>query len=291
MMVDGVLSDRPWEYSAFAVRVARRHLVTPHFLRITLAGRALRHFAPWGLDQRIKLVLPMPDGSTPDFGLHGEPTPHPREWYTRWKALPEERRNVLRTYTPSAIRPEAEEIDVDVFVHEPAGPASRWALSCAPGDTLTITGPDIRAGYTGYGIHYVPPSPPAHILLVADESALPAANNILHTLGASVRVDVLLELADQHDDVLSGSGQGRADIRRRVVTRAGHPGGALEDAVQRWLDADGSDFLTHGAAAYAWVAGESGAVTRIRSTLADAGVPKERLAFLGYWKQGGPLVG
>lgn len=60
---------RPWEYSAFPVEVSAREMLSPGFLRLTFAGDAVRHFAPWGVDQRIKLVLPLPDGGLADFGL------------------------------------------------------------------------------------------------------------------------------------------------------------------------------------------------------------------------------
>lgn len=281
-------ADRPWEYSAFPVTVARTRRLSPGFLRVTLAGDALRDFAPWGLDQRIKLVLPMPDGSTPEFGLLAEPTPHPRDWYARWKALPEGERNVLRTYTPAAIRPEAGEIDVDLFLHEPPGPASAWALSCAPGDRLVVTGPDARMGFTGYGLHYAPPVPPRRVLLVGDESALPAIANILASLGPEVTAEVLLELADRADDVLPRRTGG---ARVRVVDRAEVAGAALERAAHDWGVADGAAAVAD-PRFYAWIAGEAAASARIRRHLtAELGLPKEQVSFLGYWKLGGPLIG
>lgn len=270
---------RPWEYSAFPVSVAGTRRVSPGFLRLTLSGPSLRHFAPWGLDQRIKLVIPMADGSRPDFGLGEDPTPHPREWYSRWKALAPHRRNALRTYTPSAIRADAEEIDVDVFLHEPSGPASAWARTCRPGEELVVTGPDIRVGYTGYGLHFAPPTAPAHLLLAGDESALPAIDNILAAT-PGIPADVFLELGDPADCILAAHGD---RVRLHVVGRGSHPGAQLEDAVR---EASVSDVGT-----YAWLAGESAAVTHLRSHLAaDRGLPKERIAFLGYWKLGGPLV-
>jgi NADPH-dependent ferric siderophore reductase len=276
----------PWEYRAFRVRVGAVRQLSPGFLRITLTGDTLRFFAPWGLDQRIKLVLPMPDGSTPDFGLLDEPTPHPREWYARWKALPADRRNVLRTYTPSAIRPEAGEIDVDLYLHEPAGPASRWARAARPGDELVITGPEVRLGRTGYGIHYVPPSPPEHLLLIGDESALPAMANIL-AAHPTLPGDVLLELADPADDLLSGAGH-RATVHR--LQRGAVAGAALERAAHSWA-ADHPELTAH-PGLYAWIAGEAAATTAIRRHLTGTlGVDKDRVAFLGYWKLGGPLVG
>lgn len=278
---------RPWEYSAFTVAVAAVRRVSPNFQRITLAGAGLRHFAPWGLDQRIKLVLPLPGGRFADVGLTDVPTPHPRSWYTRWKSLPEHSRNPLRTYTPAEIRPAAGEIDVDVFLHEPAGPASRWATTCAPGDRLIVTGPDARAGYTGYGIHFTPPTRPDRLLLAGDESAVPAIRNIVRAQPTGTRIDVLAELADAADLV--------DDDLAAITTLAAAgpaPGRALERLVQEWADAESAVLSGDNASTYAWIAGETGAVTRIRRHLTTAaGLAPDQVSFLGYWKHGGPLVG
>lgn len=280
-------ATRPWEYRAFPVTVRRTRRLSPGFIRVTLAGPTLGEFAPWGLDQRIKLVLPAPDGSRPNFGLLDDPTPHPKEWYTRWKALPEASRNVLRTYTPAAVRPEQGEIDVDLFIHQPAGPASAWALACRPGDEIVITGPDARAGYTGYGIHYTPPSPPQRIVLIGDESALPAIRNILEAQPADTTVDVILELGDLADDLLGGRWPG-AGIR--LVAPEVRPGVALERAVVEWVE-HAAITAAGRSEMYAWVAGEASATTRIRRYLTStAGLDKARVAFLGYWALGGPLV-
>ncbi|MDQ1128139.1 siderophore-interacting protein [Microbacterium sp. SORGH_AS_0888] len=273
--------SRPWEYSAFPVSVAATTRLSPGFIRLTLTGASLRHFAPWGLDQRIKLVIPMPDGTHPDFGLTQQPTPHPREWYARWKALPPEGRNALRTYTPSAIRADAAEIDVDVFLHRPHGPASAWAHACRPGDELIVTGPDIRVGHTGYGIHYSPPAPPSRLLLIGDESALPAINNILAAT-SDIPAEVFLELGDPADDILAVRGD---HVGCHVMTRGAPPGAHIERAL-RDASAD-----VAAAGTYAWIAGEAAAVVRLRTHLvAERGLPKDAVAFLGYWKLGGPLV-
>ncbi|WP_460794811.1 siderophore-interacting protein [Microbacterium sp. GXF0217] len=276
-----------WEYSAFPVRVARKQQLTPGFIRVTLAGRALSHFAPWGLDQRIKLILPMADGSAPDFGLLANPTPHPKDWYSRWKALPEAERNALRTYTPSGIRPDQEEIDVDLFIHEPAGPASAWAIGCQTGDELVITGPDVRVGFTGYGIHYVPDAPPSRVLLIGDESALPAIRNIIDALPDGVQADVLIELASRADSALAPE---HPRVATEVVDRGSRAGEQLASAVHRWTTAH--DALRGDPGIYAWIAGEAAATTSIRRHLTtDFGLAKEQVAFLGYWRLGGPLVG
>lgn len=296
------------EYSGFPVTVTQSRQLGPGFGRITLTGDRLRRFATWGLDQRIKLVLPMTDGSRPDFGLLADPTPHPSRWYARWKELPEDRRNALRTYTPAAIRPEVGEIDVDVFLHEPAGPASTWAASCASEDELVLTGPDARAGYTGYGIP--PPGPPSRLLLVGDASSLPAIRNILAALDSDTLAEVFLDLAYPADNTLEAPASGNRI--REVEPDAATAGGfaddgsgdsaddsaddstadsALERAVREWGVSNGADLATD-PAAYAWIAGEPGATTRLRRHLTtDLTMPKDRVAFLGYWKLGGPLVG
>ena len=281
-------SERPWAYSAFPVEVRASRQLSPRFLRLTMGGESLRHFAPWGVDQRIKIVLPLPGGGLADFGLLDEPTPHPSQWYSKWRELAEAERNVLRTYTPSAIRPERDEIDVDFFLHEPAGPASAWALSARPGDQLVLTGPDARVGWTGYGIHWTPGGA-SRFLLVADETAYPAVRNILQSLRPEAHADVLLEVADSADDVLSQDAPPNANVR--VSLRGNETETGVEQAIRGWGE-------THGAMAreddgfYAWLAGESGSITRIRRYLThDLGISKERVSFLGYWRLGGPLVG
>lgn len=279
--------ERPWAYSAFRVTVAHRRVLSPRFVRLTFRGDDLVHFAPWGADQRIKLVLPLADGSFADTGLLDEPTPHPSDWYTRWKALPEGERNVLRTYTPSGIRPEEREIDVDVYLHDPAGPASAWAAAARPGDAAVINGPDSRMGWTGYGLHWHP-GEATRFLLVGDETAFPAVRNILRMLPANARAEVVLECEDPADDTVSADAG--PDVGIRVVAR-GHsvPTGA-ERAVSEWAAEHGPE-VRDDPRFYAWIAGETGTTTRIRRTLTtDIGIAKDRVSFLGYWRVGGPLT-
>lgn len=281
-------TERPWAYSAFPVRVVSTQVLTPGFVRLTFAGESLENFATWGTDQRIKLVLPLPDGSLADFGLLEEPTPHPSDWYTRWKALPEGERNVLRTYTPAAIRPEQQELDVDFYLHEPAGPASAWAASAVPGDEVVITGPDRRMGWTGYGLHWAP-GDARRFLLVADETAFPAVRSILQTLDAADRVDVILECRDAVNDIVSADAPAQARIR--VVVRGDDDASGAERAVSEW-SAEHGTAVRDDPTFYAWIAGESGVTARVRRHLTSVvGIPKERVSFLGYWKIGGPLVG
>lgn len=160
-------------------------------------------------------------------------------------------------------------------------------LAARPGDPLVITGPDVRMGWTGYGIHWTP-GEASRFLLVGDETAFPALRNIVDSLPEEAQPHVIVGAADPADDLVT-----RSIADRALVTRVEHRAGddALSTAVRSWA-------AEHGAAAAAdpgygvWLAGESGVVTGIRRFLtAEVGMPKERISFLGYWRHGGPLVG
>ena len=94
-------------YRLFEARVVRTVRVSPAFVRVTLTGPTLDLFAPWGLDQRIKLVLPL-EGT----GYDTFPTD---DWWPSWRALPVHEQNAFRTYTARAVRPQLREVDVDIL--------------------------------------------------------------------------------------------------------------------------------------------------------------------------------
>lgn len=284
--ISSTTPPRPWEYSAFPVAVARKRQLTSGFVRITFAGESLRGFAPWGLDQRIKLVLPMPDGTTPDFGLRDTP-PHPKQWYTRWKALPEHRRNVLRTYTPSAIHPRRGRSTWTCSSTSPPAPPPPGR--CTAGPATASSSPARTSAPATPGRHPLhPPAPPRSVHLIGDESALPAINNILTALPPSASADVIAELADLDDNTLTpGASAQTIDI----VQAGAQPGNALEATVEGWI-ARVHPGWQNTPDTYAWIAGEAAATSSIRRRLiVDLGLSKEQVAFLGYWKLGSPLVG
>src|SRR5688500_11085011 len=107
-------------YRPFPAEVVRVQRLSPSFLRVSFTGPTFDELAPNGRGQSIKLIRP-----TPGRGLRDCATGD--DWYAEWRALPEERRNPMRTYTVRASRPETREIDVDFVLHGPTGPASAWA--------------------------------------------------------------------------------------------------------------------------------------------------------------------
>ncbi|GAA1155523.1 siderophore-interacting protein [Nesterenkonia sandarakina] len=306
---------------AYATVVARVQRLSPNYLRFTLEAEELRHFHTGGLDQRIKLLLPRADGTLPDLGLFDQPQPEMMQWYTTWRQLPEAERNPIRTYTVRAIRPWAQQIDVDFVVHGTEGPASAWAMRAEVGDELVVIGPDGRSTRAGGGIEFDPHTA-RDVLLAGDETAVPAICAILEMLPERVHGEAYLEIPTRADalDVANSSGVEIFWLPREGAAR----GAPLTSAVQNWgrrraeifaqrraswqpargepvgapsgaedLAELGEDDLlwevgdADGFREYAWLAGEAGVITGLRRHLVkDVGLSRKQVSFMGYWKQG-----
>jgi NADPH-dependent ferric siderophore reductase len=287
-------------YRPFAAEVARVQRLSPSFLRVTFTGPSFDDLAPNGWDQRIKVLLP-----TAAHGLRDCPTGD--DWYADWRALPEERRNPMRTYTVRASRPELREVDVDFVLHGATGPASAWAERAAPGDEVVLIGPNARfPGPTG-GFEWRPPTDARCLLLAGDETAVPALCAIVESLPAGSRARVLMEVPEA-GDVLPLAVPVGVEVtwlpRRPTDAPRGEPlTAAVLAAVREFADArpsagtpdledDDAAVLwevpeeSPGSPLYAWLAGEAGVVTGLRRQLVGLGVDRRSVAFMGYWRAG-----
>jgi len=305
--VEPLVDSRP-AYRPFRVRVSRLSRLSENFTRVTFTGDDLDTFGTLGLDQRINLVFPLPGIGFSDCGWD-DPQPLPDgHWYARWRGLPNDERNPLRVYTVRAIRPLDRELDVD-FVTHGDGPAMRWLSAAVPGDEIVVIGPDALSENSRVGSDWHPGD--AHqLLLVGDGTAAPAIAAILESLPPERSAHAIIEIPDAAD-VLSLALPPRATVRW-VVAPVGEPGGALLPAVREWVaarpevvrttlaaetqtvaDPAQDDLLWDvpeaptGSHLYAWMAGEAGAITRIRRYLVrDVGIDRGQIAFMGYWKRG-----
>ncbi|RRD30137.1 siderophore-interacting protein [Actinomyces bowdenii] len=290
----------------FSVTVSRLEDLTPSIRRLTLTGPDLERFGDPGWDQRIKLVLP-----SPTAGYDRLPTGE--GWYRQWLALPEELRPPIRTYTTRAVRRRAREVDIDVVLHGPSGPAGRWVQAARPGSRAVLLGPD--AGHEGDpgGVDFVPPRVTERFLLGGDETAAPAISRILEDLPPSARGVAVVELPTRADvdylpthpgfemRILSREGRSHGELLVNGVRAAAAelcPPGAPQEVEE--IDVD-RDLLwevprtAKGGAAlkrttlYAWLAGEAGAVRAMRRHLvAECGIDRRSVAFMGYWRLGRP---
>lgn len=200
----------------FEVSVVRARRLSPSFLRMTFTGPDLDEFAADGLDQRIKLVLPSACGDRVDAARFTDPN-----WYEAWRALPDDQRNPMRTYTVRAVRPLDREVDVDVVLHgvQPgtvttrgcglaqligcacvaAGPAVRWCAAARPGDSIVLIGPNALYDGPSAGIEWNPPADATCLLLAGDETAAPAICAIVEQLAPGTRAHAYIEVPTGHD--------------------------------------------------------------------------------------------
>lgn len=284
----------------FRVRLSRVQRLSPSFVRLTFAGGDLTALGDDGDDQRIKVILPASDGSLEltedaEFG-----------WYADLRAREEARRNPVRTYTSRYVRADQGEVDVDFVLHGEDGPASRFALHAAVGDEVVLCGPNLRHGGPYGGTGFAPAEGTRRFLLVADETAVPAALAILERLPRSASGTALLEVPRAGDELAVDAPAG---VQVRWLTRDGAEHGSLlvpavHDLLEEWLgheeheravelpdDPEGHiwDVPDHAVRGdfYAWLAGEAGVVTGLRRTLVrEHGVDRRSVAFMGYWRRG-----
>lgn len=304
--------ERP-AYRSFRVRVSHVERLTPHFTRVTFTGDELDRFGTAGLDQRVKVVLPLPEVGFAAF-------PDGEDWYSAWRELPPELRNPFRTYTVRAVRPDAREVDIVFVAHGDAGPASAWAASATPGDEIVLIGPDeLSAGRT-IGIDWRPGNVET-LVLAGDETAAPAIASILESLPDDARGIAMIEVPSMGDRLEIAAPDG-VEVRwlPREASGCSH-GALLVPAVRGWVvrhlaargHADATE-LERAAAAraaaeradaddaplwdvpeghsldgdcYAWLAGEATAITTLRRFLVrEAGLDRRQVVFMGYWRTG-----
>ncbi|WP_433532310.1 siderophore-interacting protein [Micromonospora sp. CA-263727] len=302
------LPATPWRLFSVEVRAVRR--LSPSFVRVTFTGPDLDRFADNGYDQRIKLALPLP-------GQRAVYLPQGPDWYAQLRALPEHRRNPVRTYTVRAVRPHLSEVDVDLVLHGEGGPATRWARRVRPGDEIAIAGPDAEHPGPHGGLEFRPPSTGC-LLIAGDETAVPAISGICERLPLDARGRVLLEVPTAEDvlplvappgvevtwlsrdggrygDRLVGAVAAAAGellssevgVPVAAVTGPGSPGQPVDDVdVDRAILWEVPDVMPT-APLYAWLAGEAGVIRTLRRHLvAERGLDRRAVAFMGYWRHG-----
>jgi len=237
--------------------------------RITLESDDWQGVESLAPDQQVKLFIAR-DGGTPEIPGAPEDGSGVAGWYSRYLAVPEERRPWMRTYTPRVLDGERGRMVIDFVLHGPdgadhgeTGPASRWAASAAIGDVVGVLGPAL-AGYR------TPSGQPVR-LLVGDETALPAIGATLEQLPADVHAVAVIEVEDAAEEQALTSPAG-------LTVHWVHRPASLLEAVRAVGLPEGDVF--------AWVAGEASAVRAVRRHLVgERGLDKRVVAFTGYWRR------
>jgi NADPH-dependent ferric siderophore reductase len=238
------------------VRAVRR--VTPHMVRITLAGAELEGFTSLGFDDHVKVFFP--DETTGELRLP-KAGPDGPLW-------PEGAKPTMRDYTPRRFDAAAGTLQIDFALHQ-AGPATRWAERARPGQQLGIGGPR--------GSFIVPTDFDWH-LLVGDDTALPAIGRRLAELPAGARAVVIAEVDGAADHIPLESA---AEVTTVWVHREDHAGTEPPLlAALRKVQLPQGYF-------HAWVGCESAAAKAVRSHLVDdCRANPKWIRASGYWRRG-----
>lgn len=269
-------------------RVRQAERLSPAFMRVTLESPAFVDLGIEGFDTRFKMVFPGPTGDLPPLPAT------PEQWYATWAETPDTTRGPMRTYTIRNVVQEGDArllvVDLVVHGHGPQGPACRWALNARPGDEIQVIAPHRRGSV--YGGTEFAPGEHRRLLLVADETALPALTRILADLGPGFSGHAFVEVPTAWDALAvhlpdgftitwvmrDGAEHGRRlvhEVRRHLGLGPLDPG-SVPDAVPSDLDVEvwetpryssaGEDVETHvqrhvrGSELhnlYAWIACES----------------------------------
>lgn len=294
-------------------RVIDTRTIGDSYTRLVVAGPELLRWSSAVVDPGtvsdayIKLLVPPPAGTgvAPDV-----------DDFRAWLALPETERGWMRTYTVR--RADTVELDgqlvpaltVDVVVHPglDEGPGSGWARSVRVGDTLRIIGPG--RGHAPWAAWQ--PGHAGRVVCAGDETAAPALLAIADELAAETAgptgnaaardVRIVVEVPTERD--ARELAEGVPDFVT-LLARAGEPGTAVVSHLATLLDLSGECVETvmgggrpaerewqpatavSAGDPYVFLAGEAGLVRAMRRLAVDAaGIPKEAVAFMGYWKRG-----
>ncbi|WP_353808301.1 siderophore-interacting protein [Agromyces sp. SYSU T00194] len=238
--------------------------VAPEMLRVRLTGADLADFASFGPTDHMRVFFPDPE--TGEL-VAPEPVGPGEDGIVRPEAPAH-----ARDFTPLPATGWAgggRAVDVDFYLHPSPGPASRWAAGARPGDELVVVGPRGSKGA---------PQGASRVLLVCDETALPAATRWAAEVPATTAVHVIAVANDDGAWIAEylAETSGRSDIAIAHV-----PAGDA-DAVVAAVDAAGVDDGT-----FVFAAGEASALVPLRRHLRrELGLPAARVALSGYWKRG-----
>ena len=233
--------------------------ITPRMVRITLGGEQLEGFNSKGPAEHVRIF--MPDSETgelllPEMGPEGN-------------AFPEGKRPASRAYTPRRWDSAANELVVDIALHD-EGPGAKWAARLKTGDTAVIGGSAGGAYFPEAGVDWY--------VIGGDEAALPAIGTLLEALPDSMHAYVFAEVhdADEEQELESAASVSVQWLHREPGAMLGR---ALADAM-RSVDLPQGDGRV-------WVSCEATVMREIRRHFVEErGLDRAMLRTQGYWKAG-----
>jgi NADPH-dependent ferric siderophore reductase len=239
--------------------VVEKVWLTPSLVRVSLGGGDLERFSMVeATDAYVNLAF-APEGAPYDdtFDPARVRELHDKQWWP-----------VRRRYTVSSWNPEAHELTIDFVVHGDLGVAGAWAGRAAVGDVLVFEGPS--GGY-------LPATDADWLLMVGDESALPAiAASLTKVPAGTLTIVRLLCDGPEHELELPCPGNlGLAWVHR---LGDGRDGELLAESVR--------DLPFPRGRVHAFIHGEATEIREIRRhLLADRGLTRQDMSCSPYWRR------
>ncbi len=245
-----------------ATLCARRTL-TPRMIRVTLACEAFG--SDWPIEQpgEIITLLFLPPGERvvlPEVGWRFPADAPEQDW---------------RNYTVRRHDAGSGEIEVDVLLHQPRGPACTWAAQAPLG---------VAVGYAGPRVDYRPRDDARWLLLCGDETALPAIAAILESPPqAAERLHAVIEVTDPAEEQPISLPPG---ARVDWVHRGDAPAATTAHLADTLRELE----LPSGPG-QAWGAAESSVARDLRNVLREErGMPRKHVSAKGYWLREGDWI-
>lgn len=240
------------------LRVVSTEAIGPSMRRVHLLGQDLGRYASGGL--HVRLLFP-PEGRVPVWPKAGP------------AALPiwPDGEDTLRTrvYTIRSVDPEAGRLAVDVVLHDPPGTGCRWARTAQPGD---------RVGMLGPGGGDVPKA--AWVLVLGDESALPAIARSLEEMAPDRRGSVFIEVDGPSDEMPLVHPEG---VSLRWLHRQGRQAGSTSLLIDAARSVDWPDERD----VFVWAGAEFETFKEIRRFCRkDRGLKTKQHLVVAYWRRG-----
>ncbi|WP_137932389.1 siderophore-interacting protein [Mesorhizobium comanense] len=255
---DGTDAGTPVFFREISVVSSRR--ISPHMQRLRFAGSDLDRFTHGGLHMR--LLLP-PQGRRPvwpSMGVDGLLV-----WPGGEDAL------TVRVYTIRVIDAASGWLDVDFVLHPGQDtPAAVFAQNARAGDVIGMIGPGGGEAPEGQTL-----------LLVGDDTALPAIGRILEHLPPSTRAEALIEVDGPDDRIALRQGD---NIDITWLYRHGREAGTaglLPAALRERSHAALADGL------FVWAGCEFADFREIRRIVRkEWGLARDRHLVTAYWRRG-----
>ncbi|CAM3060775.1 siderophore-interacting protein [Actinomyces slackii] len=190
----------------------------------------------------------------------------PTSWVRMW--IPEGGREHQRAYTLTCLDREAATAQILVLHHDPAGPASRWALRAEPGSSVSVQ----LLGGTSYRT----PADGDRMLLVGDLASAPAIAEAVEAAPPGCTVEVVM-LAHADDWLPRASRPHRMSLVDPE---------AAEAVVLEEVDGAIGATARGGAPDWTWVALEMRLNRAVRRHLVSSGLERRSIQHQAYWVRG-----